>query len=601
MGVAGGNAGIYFREWSQGIFLTAWYRHPHNGTTHWPLKFYIDNVGDRLVYAKGDDGYIYRSRYTGQQMWSAWERTGEQNIDFGMYGPDSVATPDGIYQIAQSGKDPLYMLQCTASPADPFVNGQWEEIMDWSVLPPFMAPQETVLLNTGNVLSFYYTASSPTPGCAAPWGGNSVPVVWDPVTNTRVATTGLAPDEELFCSGLAPMSDGKIMVVGGGGASPACATAAVKIFDPSTNNWTSAPPMKCSRWYPTITRTANGRMLATSGIADMSIPMPGCTRNPVTTEILTPEIYNSITNTWSTLPDFTIGWTKEGYPMLYKDQGGNFLLAGPDAIQGIYNANNGSLTPFLDNAGENIFYRYSSLWDIGKYFRTGYRTTGIPSGMFAATIDTTQTSPTWITITKPLVPRYGEYHGVVLPTGDIVVLGGDLALDMEHDTANAIRYAEIYHTANGSREILAKEPKPRVYHSTAVLLNDASLLSAGGDAAFGWGDLTQFTGEVFKPPYFFSGTRPLILDAPHSVLYRQAFSITSSVSNADSFCLIAPGATTHWHDFNQRRVPLTFAANGNGSFTVTAPQSNAIAPPGDYMLFVVIGGLPSIGWWIHLS
>lgn len=601
VGAVGTDAGIYFREWSQGIFFTSWYRHPSGGTSHWPIKFYIDESNNRWVYVKGDDNYIYRSQYTEQQIWSSWEQTGEQNMDFGIHGPRSVATPYGIYQIAQNGRDPLYMLRCTTSPSYPFINGQWGEVMDWSIAPPFMAPQATALLKDGKILSFYYTARSPAPGCGAPWGGNNVPVVWDPATGTRTASTGLAPDEELFCSALAPMSDGKIMVVGGGGASPMCATAIVKIFDPSTNNWTSAPPMKCPRWYPTITRTANGRMLVTSGIADMSIPMLGCARDPITTEILTPEIYNPATNTWDTLPDFTVGWTKEGYPMLYKDQGGNFLFAGPDAIQGIYNANDGSLTPLLDTAGVNLFYTYSSLWGIGKYFKTGYRATGIPSGMFAAIVDTTISPLAWTAVAKPPVPRYSEHHEVVLPTGDIVILGGNLALDAEHDTANTIQYPEIYHTANGSWELLAKEPKPRVYHSTAILLPDGSIFSAGGDASFGWGDLTQFTGAIFKPPYFFKGARPSIISAPQSVLYRQEFNVTTSVSSADSFCLIAPGATTHWHDYNQRRVPVTFTANGNGSFTITAPPSSAIAPPGDYMLFVVSGGLPSIGWWIHLS
>jgi hypothetical protein len=40
----------------------------------------------------------------------------------------------------------------------------------------------------------------------------------------------------------------------------------------------------------------------------------------------------------------------------------------------------------------------------------------------------------------------------------------------------------------------------------------------------------------------------------------------------------------------------------NSTLTVTAPASSALAPPGDYMLFVLDGsGVPSVAKFVHVS
>jgi hypothetical protein len=49
---------------------------------------------------------------------------------------------------------------------------------------------------------------------------------------------------------------------------------------------------------------------------------------------------------------------------------------------------------------------------------------------------------------------------------------------------------------------MAAQTAPRIYHSTAVLLPDGRVLSAGESH----GSLAQ-TGEIFSPPYLFNGAR----------------------------------------------------------------------------------------------
>ena len=56
----------------------------------------------------------------------------------------------------------------------------------------------------------------------------------------------------------------------------------------------------------------------------------------------------------------------------------------------------------------------------------------------------------------------------------------------------------------------------RLYHSTTLLLPDATVLSLGGGAP---GPLNNLNGEIFKPGYLFDengqlAERPTILDAP---------------------------------------------------------------------------------------
>ena len=45
-------------------------------------------------------------------------------------------------------------------------------------------------------------------------------------------------------------------------------TKTTTIFDPTTNSWTDVQPMTYGRWYPTLTKLPDGRMLAVSGAID---------------------------------------------------------------------------------------------------------------------------------------------------------------------------------------------------------------------------------------------------------------------------------------------------------------------------------------------
>jgi hypothetical protein len=137
---------------------------------------------------------------------------------------------------------------------------------------------------------------------------------------------------------------------------------------------------------------------------------------------------------------------------------------------------------------------------------------------------------------------------------------------------------------------------PRAYHSTAVLLPDGRVLSAGQTSG-----TQQTTAEIYSPPYLFAGTRPTIATAPQVVGYGTSFAIaTPEAGTIDDVELIRPGSVTHGVSFDQRSVDLRFS-RGTGSLDVEAPASGRVAPPGWYMVFILRNGVPSVARWIHIS
>jgi hypothetical protein len=133
----------------------------------------------------------------------------------------------------------------------------------------------------------------------------------------------------------------------------------------------------------------------------------------------------------------------------------------------------------------------------------------------------------------------------------------------------------------------------RGYHSTALLLPDGRVLSAGGEQ-------TGASAEIYSPPYLFKGARPTITSGPSSVRYGQVFSVaTPDAANISQVTWIRLGSVTHSFNQNQRLNHLQFAQATGAD--ITAPATN-LAPPGHYMLFLVnSNGVPSVAKIIQIT
>ncbi len=201
-----------------------------------------------------------------------------------------------------------------------------------------------------------------------------------------------------------------------------------------------------------------------------------------------------------------------------------------------------------------------------------------------------------------MMPRI-DHSTLVLPDGRVLVTGGDA---QRKNTALAQRQPQIFDPETRAWSgPLATAPAIRGYHSTAVLMPDARVLSWGGFI----NNTPRDSAEVYSPPYLFSdgsGTlapRPEITSMQDTISYDQPFLLCACQAPAiRSMSLIRPGSPTHAFDQNARFVPLTFERDASGTwFTVRSPKNANWAPPGDYMLFAVdSSGVPSMARWVHV-
>ncbi|EMD36250.1 hypothetical protein CERSUDRAFT_155904 [Gelatoporia subvermispora B] len=155
----------------------------------------------------------------------------------------------------------------------------------------------------------------------------------------------------------------------------------------------------------------------------------------------------------------------------------------------------------------------------------------------------------------------------------------------------------------------------RLYHSSALLLPDASVLIAGSnpniDVNLSTIFPTTYKAEVFYPPYFGATTRPSPQNVPTNLTYGgDPFDITIPASSysgpandaADntSVVVIRPGWTTHAMNMGQRSMQLnsTYTVNSDASITlhVSQPPPNPnLVQPGPVLIFVTMSGIPSNG------
>jgi hypothetical protein len=149
----------------------------------------------------------------------------------------------------------------------------------------------------------------------------------------------------------------------------------------------------------------------------------------------------------------------------------------------------------------------------------------------------------------------------------------------------------------------ASEDNPRMYHSSALLLRDASVISMGGGQRGGLED--QNNAQVFRPPYGNAGTAPTIVLNNQAVSYGATIEVEQTNSEAVSiagFNLVRLGSVTHSFNMEQRFVPLDPLPPAGDLWSIAAPASPNTAPAGWYMLFAIGGnGVPSQGEYLRLT
>ena len=94
----------------------------------------------------------------------------------------------------------------------------------------------------------------------------------------------------------------------------------------------------------------------------------------------------------------------------------------------------------------------------------------------------------------------------ILPNGRVLMIGGSSLAN-----ENPVYIPEMFDPVTGAWTSLPAATVPRVYYTVALLLPDGSVWTAGSTPTR---DTAEVRTEVYKPDYFFSGTRPTISASP---------------------------------------------------------------------------------------
>jgi hypothetical protein len=456
--------------------------------------------------------------------------------------------------------------------------GRWGPVVDWPVVAV-----HTALLPNGKVLAYDSVGDQATE--TFPDQTFTRATVWDPATGSQTdvrVNTGY----NIFCSGLAHLLDGSLFIAGGTKDQELDGIVQTHVFDPATNTWSLGPNMAAGRWYPSVTPLSNGEMLITEGGPD--VPEVRQTDGSL----------RSLSSASLSLPL---------YPWMDVAPNGRAFVSGPDPTMfSLDTAGTGSWTALAQR--DDISRRYGShaFYDIGKILVSG----GGASEADARVIDLNGPTPQ-VSATSPMAFGRRQHNLTVLADGSVLATGGNSSGARLVDMNAGVYPAELWDPATGTWKTLASMAVTRQYHSTALLLPDGRVLSAGGGIC-GTCDKVGYlakNAEVFTPPYLFQkdgsgqlAPRPTISSAPSSAGYGSQIQIaTPDAASIRKVALVRLGAVTHSVNMEQRYVPLSFSA-GSGSLTATVPTNVNAAPPGYYMLFIVDGtGVPSVAKMVRLD
>src|SRR5262245_27759063 len=396
------------------------------------------------------------------------------------------------------------------------VVGRWSRVPD---LPFF--PVHVHVLPTGKVMIWPGDISGQPPGAS----GND-PRVWDPATATVSPLT--KPGYDLFCSGHAFLADGRLFVAGGH-IDTGVGLPNASVYDPFTNLWTRTPNMNAGRWYPTATTLANGDMLVVSGSIDNTVG-----------ENLLPQVFQTGSNTWRNLTNAQIGL--DLYPRMHLAPNGRVFNSAPSTVTRYLDTSGSGAWTVVGSHSVNIYRDYapSVLYDNGKVLVMGG---GDPPTNTAEVIDLNAGTPAWSSIPSMAFARR-QHNATLLPDGKVLVTGGTSGPGFNNGNTPVFA-AEMWNPATGTWATMASQQFPRLYHSGAVLLPDARVLTIGGD------NVPQT--EIYEPPYLFKGARPTINSAPATVNYGQTFFVeTPNAASVTEVTWIRLSSVTHSNNMEQR-------------------------------------------------
>lgn len=484
----------------------------------------------------------------------------------------------------------------------PTPQGRWSEPIGLPIVPvtAILLPNDKVLTLSG-VAADGFTLDTTN-------GGKTQVSILDVGSGVHagrreVADTG----HEMFCTGLSVLTDGRVVITGGSGASN------TTVYDPRTDTFSTGPQMAIPRGYHTSVTLSDGRLFAVGG---------SWSGGPSDKD---GEVMDAAGTSWRRLDGVAVDailtpdWDashRDNLPWLFPMSGGSVFHAGPSTRMNWFGTSgDGTTVPAGDRADAPVMMGGNAvMYDAGKILTLGgapnyqehYDGSARPATPRAYTIDITAGfgQPVQVRRVGDMAAPRTFANSVVLPDGSIVVTGGMQRAELFLDTG-AVRAAELWNPETGLFTELATEPIPRTYHSFSLLLADGRVMAGGGGLC--WTCQTNHPDvEIFTPPYLLrpDGTlrpRPSITGGvPGEVSAGATLTVTTDAPVA-SFALVRVGTSTHSINSDQRRVALESVPAGDNAYKVAIPADRGTTVPGPWLLFALDQhGTPSVGRWVRI-
>jgi len=477
----------------------------------------------------------------------------------------------------------------------------------WSPVTPLAVnPIAVANMPNGNVLMWSAYEQFSYEGDIGNAAGQTYTGIFNPATYASSQTVVTSPPADMFCPGTALLPNGNVLV-NGGSSSPK-----TSIFNPVTNAWSADAEMNIPRGYEGDTLLSTGSVFTFGGSWSGGL---GGKNAEVWTEGGGWAELTGVPETNVVGPDPQGVYRGDNHLWLFAQSGGSVFQAGPSAqMNWITTSGAGTIQSAGDRGNDPYSINGNAvLYDIGKILKVGgapaYQQDGnstiyATNSAYQINISAGPNSPVQVTqLTGMTYPRAFS-SGVVLPSGSVVVVGGQSIPQPFTDTA-AVLTPEIWNPSTQMFSLLNPMQTPRTYHSTALLLPDGRVFVGGGGQC-GTGCVeNHLNAEILTPPYLLNSngtpaTRPVIQQAPTSAALGSSITVTTN-STVTSFVLMRLSSITHTVNNDQRRVPLTIGSSNGYSYTMTVPSDPGVVLPGYYMLFALNSqGVPSVSTTIQI-
>lgn len=168
---------------------------------------------------------------------------------------------------------------------------------------------------------------------------------------------------------------------------------------------------------------------------------------------------------------------------------------------------------------------------------------------------------------------------VILPTRDVLIINGaGNGAQGWGGATNPVQAPNLYNPYNapGTRfSTLTGTNIPRVYHSTANLLQDGRILPAGSNThqfyTFTGYQPTELRIETFSPPYF-GATQVYLKKAPGGLGYGDDFTavVKATTPTTIELNLVNAPFVTHSYAMGQRLLQLAVSPPAQNSYSIVS-------------------------------